>query len=55
MIEGATGKILLQQMAAVAELEAGMIFSSKAGGRGYLPRPRGGVACCQCRAHQCPA
>jgi hypothetical protein len=25
MIEGATGKFLLQQMAAVAELEAGMI------------------------------
>jgi hypothetical protein len=29
MIEGATGKFLLQQMAAVAELEAGMISALK--------------------------
>jgi hypothetical protein len=32
MIEGATGKFLLQQMAAVAELEAGMI-SARSGER----------------------
>jgi len=35
MIEGATGKFLLQQMAAVAELEAGMI-SARAAGRAAL-------------------
>ena len=37
MIEGATGKFLLQQMAAVAELEAGMISA----------RTKGALAACQ--------
>jgi hypothetical protein len=40
MIEGATGKFLLQQMAAVAELEAGMISART---KGLLRLPNGEV------------
>jgi len=39
MIEGATGKFLLQQMAAVAELEAGMISARTKAALAAASRP----------------
>ena len=41
-----------EQHGAAAGVSAGSRVPSEAGGRGYLPRPRGGVAFCQCRSRQ---
>jgi hypothetical protein len=40
LVEGATGKFLLQQMAAVTELEAGMIYARTKAAPAYLSLPK---------------